>query len=68
MGEITPFAPHCLYLGLFILLSLGPLGLPVREGAILFLGGILVTVSVTKVLPAFRIFYPGLLMSDLLLH
>lgn len=68
MGETTPFTPHCPYLGLFILLILGPLELPFPEDGILILGGILVTRSFIKVLPTFRIVYPGLLMTDLLLH
>lgn len=45
MGETTPFTPHCPYLGLFILLILGPLELPFPEDGILILGGILVTRS-----------------------
>ncbi len=64
MGEITPFAPHCPYLGLFILVILGTLGLPFSEdGGILMLSGILVTRSVIKVLPAFLSVYPGLLTT-----
>ena len=68
MQETIPFIAHFQYLGLFILLILGTLGLPFPEDGILILAGILTARSVTKILPTFLVIYPGLLITDLLLY
>jgi len=68
MLEINGFVQHFPYLGLFVLLVLGTLGLPFPEDGILLLTGLLAAHHVIKPLPAFLIIYPGLLMTDLLLY
>jgi membrane protein DedA with SNARE-associated domain len=56
------------YLGLFLLLVLGTLGLPFPEDGILLLSGILTAHHVIRPLPAFLVVYSGLLMTDFLLY
>ena len=56
------------YLGLFILLILGTLGLPFPEDAILLLSGLLAAQDYIKLLPAFLVVYSGLLLTDFLLY
>jgi len=56
------------YLGLFLLLVLGTLGLPFPEDGILLLSGFLIAHHVIKPLPAFLVVYSGLLMTDFLLY
>ena len=56
------------YLGLFLLLVLGTLGLPLPEDGILLLSGFLIAHHVIKPLPAFLVVYLGLLMTDFLLY
>jgi len=56
------------YLGLFLLLVLGTLGLPFPEDGILLLGGFLSAHDVIKPFPAFFVLYSGLLMTDFLLY
>jgi membrane protein DedA with SNARE-associated domain len=56
------------YLGLFLLLVLGTLGLPFPEDGILLLSGLLTAHHVIKPLPAFFVVYSGLLMTDFLLY
>jgi LPXTG-motif cell wall-anchored protein len=68
MLETIPFIEHLPYLGLFVLLILGTLGLPFPEDGILILAGILTARSVIKILPTFLVIYPGLLTTDLLLY
>jgi len=68
MLENTPFIQHFPYLGLFILLVLGTLGLPFPEDGILLLGGFLAAHDVVKPLPVFLAIYSGLLITDFLLY
>ena len=68
MQETIPLIEHLPYLGLFVLLILGTLGLPFPEDGILILAGILTARSFIKILPAFVAIYPGLLMTDFLLY
>jgi membrane-associated protein len=68
MLEINALVQHFPYLGLFILLILGTLGLPFPEDGILLLGGFLTAHGVIKPLPAFLTIYSGLLMTDFLLY
>ena len=56
------------YLGLFLLLVLGTLGLPFPEDGILLLSGFLIAHHVIKPLPTFLVVYSGLLMTDFLLY
>jgi len=56
------------YLGLFLLLALGTLGLPFPEDGILLLSGLLTAHHVIKPLPTFIVVYSGLLMTDFLLY
>ncbi len=56
------------YIGLFILLVLGTLGLPFPEDGILLLSGLLIAHDVIKPLPAFLVVYSGLLVTDFLLY
>jgi membrane protein DedA with SNARE-associated domain len=68
MIEVTPFIEHFPYLGLFILLILGTLGLPFPEDGILLLGGFLIAQGVIRPLPTILIIYSGLLMTDFFLY
>lgn len=56
------------YVGLFLLLVLGTLGLPFPEDGILLLSGFLAAHDVIKPFPAFLVVYSGLLMTDFLLY
>jgi membrane protein DedA with SNARE-associated domain len=56
------------YLGLFILLLLGGIGLPFPEDATLILCGILISTQVVRPIPALFTVYAGLLIADLTLH
>lgn len=68
MLEINGLVQHFPYLGLFVLLILGTLGLPFPEDGILLLGGFLTAHGVINPLPAFFIIYSGLVMTDFLLY
>lgn len=68
MQETIPFIAHFPYLGLFILFILGALGLPFPEDGILLLTGLLIANDIVKLVPAFFVIYPGLLITDLLLY
>jgi hypothetical protein len=65
MVENTPLIQHFPYLGLFILLILGTLGLPFPEDGILLLSGFLTANQVIKPLLTLLILYSGLLTTDL---
>jgi membrane protein DedA with SNARE-associated domain len=56
------------YVGLFVLLVLGTLGLPFPEDGILLLSGFLIAHDVINPLPAFLVVYSGLLVTDFLLY
>jgi membrane-associated protein len=68
MLETYSLIQHFPYLGFFILLILGTLGLPFPEDGILLLGGFLTSHSVVEPLPAFLVIYSGLLVTDLFLY
>ena len=68
MLEATPFIEHFPYLGLFILLTLGTLGLPFPEDGILLLSGLLTAHHVVRPFPTFLVVYLGLLSTDFLLY
>jgi len=68
MVETIPLIENFPYMGLFILLILGTLGLPFPEDGILLLSGLLTAHNVIKPLPTFLVVYSGLLMTDFLLY
>jgi len=61
---IQPFP----YLGIFLLLILGTLGLPFPEDTTLILSGFLMAQNIIQSFPALLIIYPTLLMTDFLLY
>jgi membrane protein DedA with SNARE-associated domain len=61
---ILPFP----YLGIFLLLTLGTLGLPFPEDTTLMLGGFLIAQNIIQLFPALSVIYPTLLMTDFLLY
>jgi membrane protein DedA with SNARE-associated domain len=68
MFENTLLIHQFPYLGLFLLVVLGTLGLPFPEDGILLLSGFLAAHDVIKSFPAFFVVYSGLLMTDFLLY
>jgi membrane protein DedA with SNARE-associated domain len=68
MLESTTFINHFPYLGIFLLLILGGMGLPFPEDTTLILSGFLIAHGVIKPVPAFLVIYPGLLMTDFFLY
>jgi len=68
MFESTTFINHFPYLGIFLLLILGGIGLPFPEDTTLILSGFLIAHGVIKPVPAFLVIYPGLLMTDFFLY
>ena len=65
---MIPSIEHFPYVGLFLLLLLGGIGLPFPEDATLILCGFLISTQVVKPIPALITVYVGLLMADLTLH
>jgi len=59
---------HFSYMGLFILLVLGAIGLPFPEGITLIVCGVLIFTHVIKSIPALLIAYSGILIGDLLAY
>lgn len=55
------------YLGLFILLVLGAVGLPFPEDTTLILCGFLISADVVRAVPAVMVVYTGLLITDFLI-
>ena len=68
MLEATTLVEHSPYVGIFILLILGEIGLPFPEDATLILSGFLMSQRVTKPLPTLIVVYCGLLMTDFSLY
>jgi membrane protein DedA with SNARE-associated domain len=68
MLESATFINHFPYIGIFLLLILGGVGLPFPEDATLLLGGFLMAHYVIKPLPAFLVVYSGLLITDFSLY
>ncbi len=66
--EYLPDITHLHYLGLFILLIAGGVGLPFPEDATLILCGVLISAGDIKVLPAILTVYAGLLCGDTILY
>ena len=68
MLEPASFINHFPYLGIFLLLILGGVGLPFPEDATLLLSGFLMAHYVIIPLPAFLVVYSGLLIADFSLY
>jgi membrane protein DedA with SNARE-associated domain len=68
MFEPTTLVEHFPYIGVFILLILGGIGLPFPEDATLLLSGFLVAQNVIKPFQTFLVAYLGLLISDFFLY
>jgi membrane protein DedA with SNARE-associated domain len=68
MLEATTLIEHFPYVGIFILLILGEIGLPFPEDATLILSGFLIAQKVTKPLPTVIVVYCGLLLTDFSLY
>lgn len=68
MFEATTLVEHFPYIGIFILLILGGIGLPFPEDATLILSGFLVAHGAITPLPTFLTVYAGLLVSDFFLY
>ncbi len=68
MFEASTLVEHFPYLGIFLLLILGGIGLPFPEDATLILTGFLVAQNVIKPVQAFLAVYSGLLISDFFLY
>ena len=68
MFESTQWISQFPYLGIFLLLILGGLGLPFPEDATLILSGFLIAHDVVQLLPALFVIYPGLLLTDFFLY
>jgi membrane protein DedA with SNARE-associated domain len=68
MFEATTLVEHFPYIGIFILLILGGVGLPFPEDATLILSGFLVGQNVINPFQTFLAVYSGLLISDFFLY
>jgi membrane protein DedA with SNARE-associated domain len=68
MFNLTTFIEHFSYLGIFILLALGGVGLPFPEDTTLLLGGFLIAHGIIKPARTFLVMYPTLLMTDFFLY
>ena len=68
MLEAATLIENFPYLGIFLLLVLGDIGLPFPEDATLILSGFLIAQKVTKPLPTLLVVYSGLLLTDFSLY
>jgi membrane protein DedA with SNARE-associated domain len=68
MFQAATFVEHFPYVGIYILLILGEIGLPFPEDATLILSGFLIAQKVTKLLPTLMVVYSGLLLTDFSLY
>lgn len=68
MFEISGFIENFKYLGIFVLLILGGIGLPFPEDATLIICGFLLSHDIIKLIPALIVIYIGLLISDSFLY
>ncbi len=68
MNSILTIAEHFPYMGLFILLILGGIGLPFPEDATLILCGFFISTHVVKPIPALFVVYSGVLIADVFLY
>jgi membrane protein DedA with SNARE-associated domain len=68
MAEMASLIDHFPYVGIFLLLAIGDLGLPFPEDITLILSGVLISQKVIKPLPTFLVIYPTLLLTDFFLY
>ena len=68
MENVSQFTDHFPYIGLFLLLILGGIGLPFPEDATLMLCGFLIAQEVIHPLRALVIVYTGLLVADTIIY
>ena len=68
MPEATALIEHFPYVGIFILLILGEIGLPFPEDGTLILSGFLIAQKMTKPLPTILVAYGSLLLTDFSLY
>ena len=68
MLDITALIKQSPYLGIFVLLFLGDIGLPFPEDTILILSGFFIAQGITQPLPTLLVVYSGLLMTDFSLY
>jgi len=68
MDQTTSLIQPSPFMGIFLLLILGTLGLPFPEDTTLILSGFLMAQDIIQSLPALLIIYPTLLMTDFLLY
>jgi len=66
--SVSGIIEHFSYLGIFVLLILGAIGLPFPEGTTLILCGVLISTEVVRPIPALFITYSGILAGDLLAY
>lgn len=64
MFKLSLLVEHFPYLGLFILLIFGGVGLPFPEDTTLILSGFLISHEVIRPIPAFIVIYVGMLLAD----
>jgi len=67
MTELLDISGQFPYLGLFVALILGSVGLPLPEDAILMWCGFLISRNTAEPLPALLVVYSGVILSDLLI-
>jgi len=68
MFDITALIKHSPYLGIFVLLFLGDIGLPFPEDTTLILSGFFIAQGITQPLPTLLVVYSGLLITDFSLY
>lgn len=68
MPQVSPFIEHFPYVGLFVLLILGGIGLPFPEDATLILCGFLIAHNIVGAVPVIIVVYIGLLLADFFLY
>jgi membrane protein DedA with SNARE-associated domain len=68
MENASQFTEHFPYIGLFLLLILGGIGLPFPEDATLMLCGFLIAQEVIRPLRALVSAYTGLLVADTIVY
>ena len=64
ISHISGIVEHFPYIGLFLLLVLGGIGLPLPEDTTLILCGFLISTEVIEPVPALLVVYSGLLITD----
>ncbi len=67
MLDISALTEHFPYLGLFLLLVFGGIGLPFPEDTTLILAGFLISQRIILALPALIVVYTGALIADMLI-